>query len=401
MNFRVYKLLSASCRRQSVIAAISAAVIAAVVYNFPVVKDSSSADKMKSSRADAATPPPVDKSISNVRISEIVFDTFDGDSVPLSRASDSLINRLRDAISPIYRPVYEGLEGGAWLAADDFVIGYISEDKAFAYPVKMLNSHELVNDKIDGISLLISYCPLCGSGIVYDRRLNGRDLVFGNTSALYQNDLVMFDHQTGSYWFQVSGEAIVGKFTGARLKLLPSVTISWGQWKKLYPNTRVLSRNQNMPMNYDYNRDPFRNYSRSVAAMRFPFPVDTDKIGKVFGPADVVLTIHAGNKDKVYPLSRIGNGVVNDKVGGVPVTVFSQVDGPVGNAFLRTIDGRKLTFLLKGKLFIDNETGTSWGFNGKAISGPLKGSRLLGVPSRRAFWFSISLAVPNAGIYMP
>ncbi len=399
MNFSVYKLLAASFRRRSVIAVVLVVAIASAVYIFPVIIDSSSADKMKFSRADA-TPPPIDKSISSVRISDIVFDTFDGGSVPLSRASDSLISRLRDAIRPIYEPIYEGPEGGDWLADDDFVIGYISEDEAFAYPVKMLNSHELVNDKIDGISLLISYCPLCGSGIVYERRLNGLDLVFGNTSALYQNDLVMFDHQTGSYWFQVSGEAIVGKLTGARLKLLPSTTIPWGQWKKLYPNTRVLSRIQNLPMGYDYNHDPFRNYPQSVAAMRFPFPVDTDKIGKALGPADIVVTVHAGNKEKVYPLSRIGNGVVNDNVGGVPVTVFSRADGPAGNAFLRTVDGRKLTFLLKAQLFIDKETGTSWDFNGKAISGPLKGTKLQGVASRRAFWFSISLAVPNAEIYL-
>ena len=122
MNFRVYKLLAASCRRQSAIAAISATVIAAVVYIFAAVIDSSSADKMKFSRTNDTTPPPIDKSISNVRISDIVFDTFDGSSVPLSRASDSQIDRLRDAIRPIYEPLYEGPEGGAWLADNDLVI---------------------------------------------------------------------------------------------------------------------------------------------------------------------------------------------------------------------------------------------------------------------------------------
>ncbi|HJP19011.1 MAG: hypothetical protein CMD96_02130 [Gammaproteobacteria bacterium] len=385
MNFRVQRLLDIFRCKQSALAAALVIAIAFAIYIFPVVKDSSSADKMKFTLEDTGTSPPVDKSIRSVRISDIVFDTFDGGSVPLSRASDSLISRLRDAIRPIYEPVYEGPEGGAWLAAKDFVIGYASKDEAFAYPVKMLNSHELVNDKINGISLLISYCPLCDSGIVYDRSLNGRDLVFGNTSALYQNDLVMFDHQTGSYWFQVSGEAIVGTLTGSKLKLLPSVTIPWGQWKKLYPGTRVLSQNQNLPGHYNYDRDPFRNYSRSVAAMRFPFPVDTDKIGKALGPADIVVTVHAGNKEKVYPLSHIGNGVVNDNVGGVPVAVFSRTDGPAGNTFLRTVDGRKLTFLFEAKLFKDKETGTSWDFNGKAISGPLKGTRLQAVASRRAF----------------
>ena len=90
----------------------------------------------------------------------------------------------------------------------DLVLGYVGPESgsAFAYPVKMLNLHEIVNDVIDGRPVLISYCPLCASGAVYDRELAGEVLLFGNTSALYQSDLVMYDHQSGSYWFQVLGE---------------------------------------------------------------------------------------------------------------------------------------------------------------------------------------------------
>ena len=90
------------------------------------------------------------------------------------------------------------------------MIGFVSKTETFAYPVKILNLHEIVNDAIDGAPVLVSYCPLCASGVVYSRKLDGQVLIFGNTSALFEPDLVMYDHQTGSYWFQVIGEAIVG-----------------------------------------------------------------------------------------------------------------------------------------------------------------------------------------------
>lgn len=110
--------------------------------------------------------------------------------------------------------------------------------QAYAYPHKILNFHELVNDAIDGIPLLVSYCPLCGSGVVFDRRLGGRTLRFGNTSALYDSDLVMFDWETNSYWWQVAGEAIVGTLSGETLKVLASTTTQWSTWKSLHPHTR-------------------------------------------------------------------------------------------------------------------------------------------------------------------
>ncbi len=102
-------------------------------------------------------PPPVDTTTRSVSLEDIVFDTFDGGFVRLTDATPALIGRLRDAIRPIYKPRYEGPEGGTWLEPDDLVIGYAIETAVYAYPVKILNYHELVNDVIDGVPLLVSY----------------------------------------------------------------------------------------------------------------------------------------------------------------------------------------------------------------------------------------------------
>ncbi len=127
------------------------------------------------------------------------FDTFDGGSVRLSDSTPELRARLLDEIPPIDNPVYETRENADWLSDDDLILGYVAGDQPYAYPFRILNFHEIVNDELDRIPVLVSYCPLCRSAIVYDRRVDGALLTFGNTSALYQSDLVMVDRQTSSY----------------------------------------------------------------------------------------------------------------------------------------------------------------------------------------------------------
>jgi hypothetical protein len=194
----------------------------------------------------AGRPPALDTSVASVGLDEVLFDTFQGGAIALSAATQGDIDRLRDAIVPVYEPRYDGPEGGNWLDDDDIVLGYQSDSGAYAYPVKMLNLHEIVNDVIDGVPVLISYCPLCASGVVYSRLLGDRELVFGNTSALCESDLIMFDGETGSYWHQVIGEAIVGPLAGQRLTVLPSRMTTWSQWKTLHPQTWVLGKNLNL-----------------------------------------------------------------------------------------------------------------------------------------------------------
>ena len=143
--------------------------------------------------------PTLDRSLHTVPLAEVAFDTFNGSFVRLSDADETLITSLRDLIRPIYEPEYQPAdEADSWLRQSDLVIGLEMGGQAYAYLVKTLNFRELVNDVIDGQPVLISYCPLCASGVVYGRVLDGRSLLFGNTSALYESDLVMYDHQTGS-----------------------------------------------------------------------------------------------------------------------------------------------------------------------------------------------------------
>lgn len=357
-------------------------------------------------RTPTEPPPKLDTSIASVSLDDVLFDTFDGGSVQLSQADDQLIDRLRGRIKPIYEPIYDSVDGGDWLKDDDLILGYVSESgSAFAYPVRMLNLHEIVNDVIDGVPVLISYCPLCASGVVYSRELDGDVLLFGNTSALYESDLVMFDHNTGSYWFQVLGEAIVGPLSEKRLTMLPSSTITWGDWRELHPQTSVLSRNLGLlrsgPFGDPYGRDPFTGYDKRVDDEKFAFPVHKGKLDNRLSAGTRVIAIQVNEAHKAYPLTDRSNESIDDELSGAPVLILVNENGPSGAAYFRTVDGQTLTFTLDDDVLIDNETASQWDASGKAISGQFAGAQLTSVPSRTSFWFSLVGSLPDVQLYVP
>ena len=357
-------------------------------------------------RTPVEPPPRVDTTIAGVPVEDVVFDTFRGGFIRLSDASDETIEALRDRIKPIYEPKYDPADGGAWLRESDTVLGYVSASgAAYAYPTKILNLHEIVNDVIDGVPVLISYCPLCASGVVYDRKLRDDVLLFGNTSALFESDLVMYDHETGSYWHQVIGEAIVGPLTGSRLEPLPSMTTTWGHWTDLHPETRVLSRDLGLLSSgfggSPYDRDPFVGIADQINRERFAFPVTEDKLDNRLRPGDMVLAVQVGEAHRAYPLTGTPDYVANDEVGGEPLVTLVRSELGAGFAYFSAVASRSLTFELASGTLRDLETGSLWDDSGRALSGDLAGSQLELVPSRTSFWFSIVGALPGLEVHGP
>ena len=351
-------------------------------------------------------------------LADILFDTFGTTRarfVPLSEISDELQSGLRDAIMPVDRPAYGGSEALPWLTDDDLIIGYESDAEAFAFPIKILNFHEIVNDTIGGAPVLITYCPLCFSGVVFSREVGGETLTFGNTSALYQSDLVMYDHQTGSYWFQVAGEAVVGTMTGSRLKPLPSATMPWGDWKALHPGTLLITGaegRQSLFTAARYSNGFGGGYQDRINRGQFAFPVDEDKLDGRLSAGEIVLTVETGGGITAFPLGVIGDGAVNAEVGGLPIVVFTTSGGRSVGAFSRSplpsspssnLAGQTLTFDYREEdgAFVDRETGSVWDFAGRAQDGPLAGSRLDRVSTRRSLWFAVAIAFPDIEIYNP
>ena len=343
---------------------------------------------------EPARPPDVDLSVHSVPLDEVYFDTFDGGSVPLSDSTPELRERLLDVIPPIDRPVYGDVSSGDWLDPSDPVLGYVAGDQAYAYPFKILNFHEIVNDDLDGLPVLISYCPLCRSAIVYDRRVGGDVLSFGNTSALYESDLVMVDRSTGSYWWQVAGTAIVGPLTGARLEPLPSAVATWADWASQYPETLVLTRDTGYSRPYE--RDAFADYAEIVDSGRFAFPVGEAARDPRLQPSALVVGVVLAEATRAYPVDNLTDPI-NDEVGGEPIVVFPTDGG--ATVFSAVVNGETLLFQSSDAGVVDAKTGSVWTSAGVAVSGSYEGTALRPIPSRTTFWFAFVGAFPDVQVH--
>ena len=147
----------------------------------------------------------------------------------------------KDGIPAITNPNFLKGADASFLREEDRVLGLGEGSKAKAYPIKILNWHEIVNDRADGKPVVITYCPLCGTGMAFQAVVHGKEVSFGVSGLLYQSDLLMYDHQSESLWSQVSMKAVAGPLTGTKLTPVPLVHTTWGDWKRSHPATQVLS----------------------------------------------------------------------------------------------------------------------------------------------------------------
>ena len=153
-------------------------------------------------------------------------------------------------------------EADKWIEDTELVLALIHKDVKRVYPLQVLVFHEIVNDDVAGDPLLITYCPLCGSGIAYEPfiDINGKRTYsrFGTSGKLYNSNLVMYDEETDTYWQQIDGNAIVGELTGQELKDISIDTVTWKEWKTSHPDSEVLSKETGMSR--PYGEDPYGGY---------------------------------------------------------------------------------------------------------------------------------------------
>jgi hypothetical protein len=176
----------------------------------------------------------------------------------------------RDGIPALDRPNYDAAREASW-GDDESVVGVVRGKEARAYPIAILVWHELVNDELGGDPILVSFCPLCGTALVFDRRLQGHIHKFGVSGLLYRSDLLMYDRETESLWSQIGANAVTGALMGRRLELLRSRITTWKTWREAHPETTVLSKRTGYQR--DYARTPYEGYETSK---QLYFPVNAD-----------------------------------------------------------------------------------------------------------------------------
>lgn len=255
------------------------------------------------------------------------FDLDDA-AVPIDEIRKTGVRR--DGIPSIDNPKFVAADGADFLRDDDRVIGVYKNGLARAYPIRILDHHEVVNDTFNGEAILVTYCPLCYTGMVFSAQASDFGLKFGVSGLLYNSDVLLYDRSTGSLWSQILSKAISGPLKGMELPAVPASHTTWRHWRERHPTTTVLSTDTGYRR--DYRRSPYLEYSRSRGLM---FPVK-ERNGQYRNKA-LVLGVRLGTTSRAYPFDELRKNTAttfDDVISGESVTIeWSEEDD-----FARVLD---------------------------------------------------------------
>lgn len=321
----------------------------------------------------------------------------------------------KDGIPAVDAPVFESIDAArTWLGPVAPVIALERNGEARAYPLAILVWHEIVNDTLGGVPVVVTFCPLCHTALVFERTLDGTVHDFGTTGNLRFSDLVMYDRQTESWWQQATGQAIVGSLTGARLTFVPAQIVSLDDFAAAWPDGTVLSRDTGSSR--DYGRNPYPGYDN---ADERPFLYVGELDGRL-APKERVVTIEVGEARLAIPLSALAErGAIQVDVGGRQLVALWEpgtasaldaalVDGGrdagATGVFVPEVDGVPITLRRDGGRdapILDAETGSTWSVTGHATAGPNAGSQLEPVVHGDHFWFAWAAFQPDTEVWSP
>ncbi|MCL6415569.1 DUF3179 domain-containing protein [Aestuariirhabdus sp. Z084] len=266
----------------------------------------------------------------------------------------------RDGIPAIDKPRFIGAEQADYLDDDARVMGVSLGGQQKAYPIGILNYHEIVNDSLAGTPIAVTYCPLCGTGIVYQAQVKDQLLQFGVSGLLYNSDVLLYDRQTESLWSQVLSRAVTGPMKDQPLELIAASHTSWKDWHNRYPDTLVLSRETGYRR--DYSRSPYGDYDQSPGVY-FPVANRDDR----YHNKEVVLTLELNGQTRAWPFVELaryqqqsGANRLQDRIGTTAVTIDFNLDAR--SARVLDSDGQE-------------------------------------IPSVQAFWFAWIAFHPGTGVY--
>lgn len=318
-----------------------------------------------------------------------------------------------DGIPPLEQPRMLAAAEANRLVDGEPVFGLFVNGEARAYPLRVMDQHEMANDVIGGEPVSLAYCTLCGAGIAYrTTQPDGTSFDFGTSGLLYRSNKLMYDRQTKTLWNHLTGEPVVGALagTGVRLDILPIVLTTWAEWRYEHPTTLVLDLDTGFGRQYTPG-EPYGDYFSSSGTW-FPTPGDDDRLAD----KTQVFAIEINGAPKAYPLDiLLDAGAINDTLGGVELVIVGSgnaIDisgtGPEGVSFSYQAGGAARAYQRDGQSFrpggdegtLLDAHGNVWRVTEEALIGP-SSERLERLPGHLAFWFGWSNFFPDTDVFQP
>ncbi|MEM1120766.1 MAG: DUF3179 domain-containing protein [Bacteroidota bacterium] len=306
----------------------------------------------------------------------------------------------KDEIVAIDYPQFETIAQTTYLEEEDLVTVLQVDEAIKAYPHAILDVHEIVNDKVADLPIAINYCPFTGTGMAWERTLDGVETTFGISGLLYNTNLMPFDRSTETIWSQLEFKGVNGALLGQPARVHSMVEMPYGLFKKLFPTGKVLSKNTGFNLVYgDY---PYLDFRTNNDFFVFPVTATDTRLPN----KERVLCIIGPNATKIYRFStfnqRADIQVVSDFLAGRRLAIFGSAEKGVMSAVYASLkDGTPVKFLpeiQENGLFKDTN-GNEWTILGRAVSGDLAGTQLDVPRSFMGYWFAFAIFYPNLVIY--
>ena len=300
----------------------------------------------------------------------------------------------KDGIPAISDPQFALSRATEYLNDDDLVIGYKHGDEIRAYPHAILNWHEIINDQIENNAFALTYCPLTGTAINWNRTINGVTTTFGVSGLLYNTNLIPYDRETGSNWSQMLLKCVNGLHIGTEVSTFQVVETEWATWKELYPDSKMMTTETGYSRNYKaYPYLTLNGDYRKEEYLIFPVENSDDRLHA----KERVLGVIEENRVRTYRFSEFddGPGVITDFAGSVAVI------GSAADNFMVAfkVEDEEISIHMDGEAIFKDQHENHYNIFGEVIAGPDIGKRLSPTLSFMGFWFSWAAFYPEVEIY--
>ena len=311
-----------------------------------------------------------------------------------------------DGIPPLEFPPNIPAEEADYLESHERVFGVSINGEHRAYPLRIMNPHEMANDVLGGEPISLAYCTLCGAGIAYHGKFDGMETTFGTSGFLYRSNKIMYDRETLSLWNQETGQPVIGELadSGIQLNFFPTLLTTWGEWTDEHPDTTVLALDTGVsqPGRYFPEDNPnatYYEYFHTPGTM-FPVWLRDDRLED----KDVVLGVNVGDAQKAYPVHVLQvERVVNDTLGEANVVVLASEISQAAKAYERfdrefsRTEGDASTGV---PMQLVDKSGQVWDVTEEALVNASDSSQTLPrIPTHSSFWFGWFAFYPDTELY--